>query len=60
MKNKFLGLMVLLSGCGIKGDPLPPDQPPALSRSRTLMQKSKEMKDLPALPPVKEDEEKEE
>ena len=62
MKNvvdgTFKGIVLLLGilisgGCGIKGDPLPPEKPAVLGRGQPTFVDSKESLSYPGLPPVK-------
>ena len=48
MKKTFhlvLGL-ILVSGCGVKGDPLPPETPPELGRGKPTYKKALERYDI--------------
>lgn len=52
--NIFL-LMTAVCACGVKGDPLPPEQPPELGRGEPSFQRATEGFKLPNLPPQEEE-----
>ncbi len=47
----FLGFFLML-GCGVKGDPMPPDKPPGIGRGEPAYKKATEDIVLPDLPPI--------
>lgn len=47
-------------GCGVKGDPLPPEKPPELGRGRPTYKRSTQELSYPALPPAEEQQEEDE
>lgn len=52
-----LGLtIVLLMGCGVKGDPMPPEQPTELGRGRPTYKRAVEQIQLPNMPDYEDDE----
>lgn len=55
----FYGIF-LNSGCGIKGDPLPPERPATLGRGQPTFIDAKESLSYPELPPIKRSNEIEE
>ncbi len=55
MKNKtkwLLGMVVLVGGCGVKGNPEPPDTPPRLGRGQPTYEKATREFAFPDLPPA--------
>ncbi|MCC7404282.1 MAG: hypothetical protein IT288_07785 [Bdellovibrionales bacterium] len=60
MKQSSLTLSVLASvflamvvgGCGVKGDPLPPEKPPELGRGKPSYKRATEGMPYPTLPPI--------
>jgi hypothetical protein len=53
--NKITTVIIFASlvGCGVKGDPLPPDEPVPIGRGRPTFQDSRQKLAYPELPPVK-------
>lgn len=49
----LIGAFTLISGCGVKGDPLPPEAPPRLGRGRPTFTSHSGQMSLPELPAVK-------
>ena len=48
-----VGLMIGSSfGCGVKGDPLPPERPPELGRGKPSYSRATEGMVYPELPPI--------
>lgn len=56
-KVSFVLAVIPLTACGVKGDPLPPEQPPSLGRGRPTYRRATE--DLKVIPraPVKDPDE---
>lgn len=55
----FLSILILapyLSGCGVKGDPLPPERPPELGRGRPTYRRATEKIKVQKPEPVEDDE----
>lgn len=42
LKFSILGFAFWQMGCGVKGDPIPPERPPALGRSRPTYKRATE------------------
>ena len=47
--------LLLATGCGVKGDPLPPLTPAELGRGQPTYRRATEEIDLPELPPLREE-----
>ncbi|MCB0383810.1 MAG: hypothetical protein KDD43_00350 [Bdellovibrionales bacterium] len=48
------------TGCGVKGDPLPPEKPPELGRGKPSYNRATKGMPYPSLPPIKGEKETEE
>ncbi len=56
-KNWMLKTVISLAGltlfgCGVKGDPLPPEKPPVIGRGQPSFMKATEEIRIPELPPI--------
>lgn len=54
----FLVIIIAVSGCGVKGDPIPPGTPVELGRGQPMYKRATEEFAFPDLPPVYDDQEK--
>jgi hypothetical protein len=52
-------LLIVLGGCGVKGDPLPPEKPPELGRGRPTYKRATEGIQIEKSKPATEEEEEE-
>jgi hypothetical protein len=59
VKVKILIVALWISGCGVKGDPLPPDRPPDLGRGRPTYKRAAESLKIEKSPRVKDEDEDE-
>ncbi|MCB0364187.1 MAG: hypothetical protein H6624_13805 [Bdellovibrionaceae bacterium] len=55
-----LALSVYSLGCGVKGDPLPPEKPPELGRGKPSYSRATKGMPYPSLPPIKKENEENE